>query len=315
MFQGMEYVLAVYEEQSFSKAAKKLFISQPSLSANIKRIEKRIGFSIFDRSTIPLTLTELGSAYVQSAQKMMQIEEDFVHYISDYSNLKRGKLIIGGSSLFVSLVLPHVMAAFAKQYPDLELDLVEETTQKLERMLRDGEIDLLLDNTLLDEAIFSRMDYVSEEIILAVPKIFEINQELTEYQLTSADFVDGNEYWNEVPAVPFEKFKSQEFVLLNEENDTGHRAIELCHEYGFEPKVIFNVEQQLTAYNISASGMAISFVGDTLVRHIPESNQIIYYRLKGKDMNRKIFLYWKKSRYLSKAMTAFIKLIEDNMRK
>ena len=59
MFQGMEYVYEVYKERSFSKAAANLFISQPSLSANVKRIEKKIGYPIFDRSTKPLGLTNV----------------------------------------------------------------------------------------------------------------------------------------------------------------------------------------------------------------------------------------------------------------
>ena len=58
MFQGMEYIYEVYKEKSFSKAAAALFISQPSLSANVKRVENRIGYPIFDRSTKPLQLTE-----------------------------------------------------------------------------------------------------------------------------------------------------------------------------------------------------------------------------------------------------------------
>ena len=66
MFQGMEYVYQVYKDKSFSKAAANLFISQPSLSANVKRVEKKVGFPIFDRSTKPLSLTECGKEYIQS---------------------------------------------------------------------------------------------------------------------------------------------------------------------------------------------------------------------------------------------------------
>lgn len=66
MFQGMEYVYEVYKERSFSKAAANLFISQPSLSANVKRIEKKIGYPIFDRSTKPLGLTECGRHYIDA---------------------------------------------------------------------------------------------------------------------------------------------------------------------------------------------------------------------------------------------------------
>ena len=71
MFQGMEYIYTVYQEKSFSKAAAALFISQPSLSANVKRVENRIGYPIFDRSTKPLQLTEVGKHYIQAIEKVI----------------------------------------------------------------------------------------------------------------------------------------------------------------------------------------------------------------------------------------------------
>ena len=77
MFQGMEYVYEVYKEKSFSKAAQNLFISQPSLSANVKRIEKKVGYPIFDRSTKPLGLTECGEKYIQCVEKMHAAEMEF----------------------------------------------------------------------------------------------------------------------------------------------------------------------------------------------------------------------------------------------
>ena len=74
MFQGMEYVYEVYLEKSFSKAAEKLFISQPSLSANVKRVEHHIGYPIFDRSTKPLSLTECGVQYIKAVEKIKSIQ-------------------------------------------------------------------------------------------------------------------------------------------------------------------------------------------------------------------------------------------------
>ena len=74
MFQGMEYIYEVYKEKSFSKAAAALFISQPSLSANVKRVENRIGYPIFDRSTKPLQLTEVGKHYIQATHAETSVE-------------------------------------------------------------------------------------------------------------------------------------------------------------------------------------------------------------------------------------------------
>ena len=74
MFQGMRYVYEVYKEMSFSKAARNLFISQPSLSAAVKKEEAQIGFPIFDRSSNPIQLTDLGKEYIRSIEIIMDVE-------------------------------------------------------------------------------------------------------------------------------------------------------------------------------------------------------------------------------------------------
>ena len=113
MFQGMEYIYEVYKEKSFSKAAAALFISQPSLSANVKRVENRIGYPIFDRSTKPLQLTEVGKHYIQAVEKVMDIENNLENYLLDLGNLKTGTLNVGGSNFFSSWILPPLIADFS----------------------------------------------------------------------------------------------------------------------------------------------------------------------------------------------------------
>ncbi len=89
MFQGMKYVYEVYKEKVFfSKAAASFFISQPSLSANVKRIENRIGSPIFDRSTKPLQLTEVGEHYIQAIEKIMDIENNLKKFYSRFRRFK-----------------------------------------------------------------------------------------------------------------------------------------------------------------------------------------------------------------------------------
>ena len=81
IFQGMEYIYEVYKEKSFSKAARKLFISQPSLSANVKRIEQKIGYPVFDRSTNPIQLTECGARYIGAVEEIIAVQNSFANYI------------------------------------------------------------------------------------------------------------------------------------------------------------------------------------------------------------------------------------------
>ena len=89
MFSGMNYVYEVYKEQSFSKAAENLYISQPALSSMIKKIETKIGMPLFDRSTSPIQLTECGKKYIKTAEKIMDLENEFAYYVGNLQKLKQ----------------------------------------------------------------------------------------------------------------------------------------------------------------------------------------------------------------------------------
>lgn len=308
MFHGMEYVYEVYKEKSFSQAAHKLFISQPSLSAAVKKVEEKIGYPIFDRSTKPLALTECGKAYIRAAEQMLAIQSDFSNYLNDLGELKNGTLILGGSSLFSSWILPQLMTKFHQEYPQVKISLIEENTAKLAQMLQNGSIDLVLDNSILSSAIFSSRIYQEEHLLLAVPEAFSVNHELTQYQLSMKQIKDGSFLSEKIRPVPLEYFSNEPFVLLKPENDTRKRALALCHAHGFVPHTIFEMDQQQTSYYVTCSGLGISFVSDTLIAKGAEMPGVIYYRLDDEHSRRKLLFYWKKERYFSKAMEEFLQI-------
>ena len=108
MFRNMEYVYAVYKEMSFSRAAEKLFISQPALSAMVKKVEKRIGSPIFDRSCSPIRLTNCGKEYISCIEQIMDVEYQFSQYLNQTEHLLIGSLSIGANSIFASFLLPFL---------------------------------------------------------------------------------------------------------------------------------------------------------------------------------------------------------------
>lgn len=307
MFQGKECVYAVYREKSFSKAAQKLFVSQPALSTAVKRVEQKVGYAIFDRSTKPLKLTECGEKYIAAAEKMIEAEKEFVHFINDLGELKTGNLVLGGSSLFSSWILPQIMGRFSGKYPQVRIALVEENTSKLEELLQNGGVDLLMDNCILDSAVFDCCVYQEEHLLLAVPRKFEINQRLCGYAVSAGDIRKGALSDSGIPAVPLECFAREPFVLLKPDNDTRKRAINLCQFHGFIPRTVFELDQQQTAYHVTCSGLGVSFISDTLIIYGTDNPNVVYYKLKGTDSCRNLFFYWKKGRYFSRAMEEFLK--------
>ena len=119
MFTWKKYVYEVYREKSFSKAAQNLYISQPSLSARIKKIEDRIGFPLFDRSTSPLQVTEVGEVYIEAAEEIYRIEQRVENYINNLTTLKTGHLSIGASNLFAAYILTPLITQFKQKYPEV----------------------------------------------------------------------------------------------------------------------------------------------------------------------------------------------------
>ena len=172
MFEGKEYVYEVYKTGSFSKAAEKLYITQPSLSAMVKKVEKKLGAPIFDRSTSPPGLTQCGERYIRCVERLMDMENEFGNYLNDLEGLRAGHLAIGGSNLFTSYILPPILQRFMKDYPGVEVNLVESNTKQLERQLLSGSLDLVIDNYLFSESIYERKKFSAEHLLLAAQRIF-----------------------------------------------------------------------------------------------------------------------------------------------
>ena len=167
MFHEMRYVLAVYRHQSFSRAAAALFISQPSLSQMIRKAEERLGAPIFDRSTTPISLTDVGRAYVHAAAQVLDLEENLRQYVSDTENCLTGTLSLGGTTLQTSYVFPPLISAFSALFPNVGIDVQEMHTSALKKALRDGDIDLVADNSLFDPAVFESRPYLTDRVLLA----------------------------------------------------------------------------------------------------------------------------------------------------
>jgi len=142
--------------------------------------------------------------------------------------------------------------------------------------------------------------------MLAVPKDLPINEELKEYQLSFNDINEKMHIDKNCPCVSLSSFKNEPFILLKNENDTGKRARQLFKQHKFSPNVIFELDQQATAYNISCSGLGISFVSDTLIKKTRVKDNVVFYKLNDKETTRNIYFYVKNNRYLSNACRRFI---------
>ena len=313
MFVWKKYVYEVYKERSFTKAAQNLYISQPSLSARIKKIEEIIGEPLFDRSTTPLQLTEVGKVYIEAAEEITQIEQRVENYINDLAGLKTGNLAVGASTLFAAYVVPSLITQFNQKFPDVHIQLIEGNTAELEEMLGGNALDFVIDNYHYDSILYNKELYCEENILLAVPKHFAVNEELGMYQLSYKNIKNKNYLNQKYPAVPLGRFADLPFIMLTQGNDTRTRGDRLCRNVGFKPNIVLEFNQQSTAYMASSTQLGATFISDILVSQLPTFENLVYYKLDGEEAKRKVFFYYKTHKYKTRVMEEFIRMMHEQI--
>lgn len=313
MFVWKKYVYEVYKERSFTKAAQNLYISQPSLSARIKKIEEIIGEPLFDRSTTPLQLTEVGKVYIEAAEEITQIEQRVENYINDLAGLKTGNLAVGASTLFAAYVVPSLISQFNQKFPDVHIQLIEGNTAELEEMLGSNALDFVIDNYHYDSILYNKELYCEENILLAVPKHFAVNEELGMYQLSYKNIKNKNYLNQKYPAVPLGRFADLPFIMLTQGNDTRTRGDRLCRNVGFKPNIVLEFNQQSTAYMASSTQLGATFISDILVSQLPTFENLVYYKLDGEEAKRKVFFYYKTHKYKTRVMEEFVRMMHEQI--
>lgn len=138
--QQLRYMVAVDRHRSFREAARACHVSQPALSAQIKKVEEMLSLHIFDRSRQPVTTTERGALAVAHARSVLDQIEHFAE-IADTREEVAGAYRLGILPTLASPVLPRLLPAFVRAYPKVELEVIEIQTEFLVRRLRDGSLD------------------------------------------------------------------------------------------------------------------------------------------------------------------------------
>lgn len=265
----IKYVLTVAGLKSISKAAKKLHVTQPSLSQYIQKIEKQLGFTIFDRSISPLKLTEEGEILIDTANKIQSLEDNMINKISDIANLKTGNLKIGSSSFRASCLLSKSISEFKKSYPGIRISILEDDIHNLMNSLSNCEIDLIISVEDINDPSYHLEELSEEKLYIAIPKSHDINNELKDYRLTYTDI--------KKKTVKFIKNKTPDLTHFFNIPLIAPTSGEYCDEY------IYSIFKEIS----------ISKKPDLTVKNIETAFSFTKFRI-GNEYNPRYFnLFWK----------------------
>ncbi|GAK02979.1 aromatic hydrocarbon utilization transcriptional regulator CatR [Geomicrobium sp. JCM 19037] len=182
----LRYFIAVAEELHFGNAAKKLKISQPPLSAQIKELEEELGVQLFERTKRTVALTEAGKYYYEMSRKTLQRIDKDRDTVQVIARGEQGKVAIGFGGSVVYEILPKVLKQIKKSFPKLELHVSQQTTNQQMASLKTGEIDIALLVPPVDDEDIHTFPFYREALIVCLPKthpLAKVPEPLTMEQL------------------------------------------------------------------------------------------------------------------------------------
>ena len=226
-FKELEYVITIAQERNISKAAERLFISQPVLSRFLQRLEDELGISLFERKNRQYIPTYAGELYLDMAKEILNRKEKFEQEISRVKKSQAGAIRVGITPGRGRTLLPKVLPDFHRNFPNFELNIFEEDVSTLERYLHDGTIDIAFFTTVkkIPESYGGfRYEVLSkEEIVLCTSKN-------NAFSILAQEKPDRRYPW-----IDLKKLENECFILLKENMRLGQLAKEILRENRMHP--------------------------------------------------------------------------------
>lgn len=292
----LQYTLQIAAERNFSRAADKLHIAQPSLSQQLSKLEKELGVLLFQRNTSSVELTYAGEKFVEQAQVIMDAVELLRQEMSDISQLRTGRVVVGSMPITGAHLLPHVLPVFKSKYSDVDITLLEDSSMNLEKLTASGQTDLSLLSLPLEISTLAYEVLGEERIDLAVPP---------EHPL-AARGVQG-------VRTLLAELKDEPFIVLKKGQGFRKMTVDLCREAGFEPRIVFESNNMETVQSLVATGMGVTLVPHFIAR-APRSEFVpVYLPLADPAPSRTLVIAYRRGRYLSRAAEAFIATFKDTV--
>jgi len=276
----------VARERNLSRAAERLFVTQPSVSHAIRQLEEQLGVNLFHRGPRGVTLTEEGQLLFDHVEQAFQALESAERMIGDQSRLLRGELRIGGSDSLIKHYLLPSLSRFCSDYPGIHLNLVNGTTAEIIRQVKEGRIDFGIVRLPVEDRTLTALEAITvQDCFVAGPKYAH----LAEKPIALA----------ELARYP---------LILFSRTSTSSRFIQefaASHGVVLEPEIELASVDLLIAF--AKAGLGISFVTRQFAQDELDAGNLVEVKLKEPIPSRKAGVVFLKNRRLSPATGTFLK--------
>lgn len=278
----LAYFVEIARQQNFTRAAARLNMAQPALSLQMRNLERELGAELFIRGRRQTNLTAAGKAFLPKAEALLAQAEAAKLVVSDVVQLRTGRLVIATIPSVSASWLPRVIQSFKKQHPGIELQLIEDSSERVGETVESGRADLGFLQMPAGKSTFETRALITEAFVLLVPSSHSLAKlaELRVRQLANEPFV-------------FYKGRAR---------DT---ALEACRKAGFEPQIACETGELETIRALVAAGLGVAIIPQLAAQPLPRTLKVV--KLKEPKIQREIAAVWSKGAPLSPAASGFLK--------
>ena len=272
----LSYLIAVGEHRHFGRAAEACFVSQPTLSTQLKKLERELGVELIERNPRHIMLTAAGERVASRARVMLDEAENIKGIARQAQDPDAGSLRMGLFPTLAPYLLPHVVRELRDKFPNLEMLLVEEKTEVVVQRLRTGELDVGILASPVPETSLFKEPLFSEEFVLAVPATHPLAN------------VDG--------PVDLSALAGENVLLLEDGHCLRDQALSVCQMAGASEYGGFRATSLETLRQMVASGVGVTLLPELAVKPpVPVSPDIALVRFSEPAPSRDLAMYWRET--------------------
>ena len=296
---GARYVLAVAKYKSINKAAKALYISQPSLSKYLQNLEYRLGVKLFSHISNEYIPTYEGERYLYYAKKIMEIGNDWNEELKDMKEMQKGELNIAIPTVRSAYLIPDTVSVFHQEFPKIKINVYEMASFVEKAFEREEKIDAAIYNVStfpkdLDYQIIGR-----SEIVLVVPKDHPMIKE--------AVYKEGfHHLW-----IDLEQLKKESFILLDSDQTTGKVVDRLFDSYGISPDVWMRTRSSEVAIRMTLKKSGITFVAEGYVEHLGLGDQLVCLSVGEEQIYTTMIATYRRGQYISTYLQRYLDIVKE----
>lgn len=288
----LNYLLILAEEQNITRAAKRLFITQPTLTAYINNLEKNLGVKLFDRSHNPIRPTNCGKLYIDQMQKLVA-EEQLLNEKVRKLDTEQSEIKIGIGQVHSQLWCPDLITLLLKHYPFLNVQVKEAQELELLEMLKDNKIDLLFGHLKVDMVNFCFHELCEEKLILAIPE--NLMPKLILEQ-TAPDEIEKNSPDHPLLIEP-EMLSSLPLIEPSSAQGLYLNLKQIMQQYHINPVRTIQTANMITAGSLIKKGLGYMYFSPVIFTKVQVENpkEIFYCTLPKMITSRKYYAIYKDS--------------------